>query len=145
MRLAYLAALGPIKAAQTNSIAATAVTAVVGPWASKLVALAILISIFSAANGIALTSPRVYYAMARDGLFFHRLAQVHPRFHTPAMLRVRRMSVVGSPSTRMRSARRPGAMRPRSGRLKRDAGVEVAAASASVGDKPACTSSSNSR
>jgi APA family basic amino acid/polyamine antiporter len=82
--VAYLAALGPIKAAQTDSIAATAVTAVVGPWASKLVALAILISIFSAANGIALTAPRVYYAMARDGLFFHRLAEVHPRFRTPA-------------------------------------------------------------
>jgi APA family basic amino acid/polyamine antiporter len=82
--VAYLAALGPIKAAQTDSIAATAVTAVVGPWASKLVALAILISIFSAANGIALTAPRVYYAMARDGVFFHRLAEVHPRFHTPA-------------------------------------------------------------
>jgi len=82
--LAYLAALGPTKAALTDSIAATAVTAVVGPGAAKLVALAILISIFSAANGIALTAPRVYYAMARDGLFFHRLAGVHPRFHTPA-------------------------------------------------------------
>ena len=82
--LAYLNALGPARAAQTNSIAAAALTAVVGPWASKLVALAILISIFSAANGIALTAPRVYYAMARDGLFFHRLSEVHPRFRTPA-------------------------------------------------------------
>ncbi|MCA1636578.1 MAG: amino acid permease [Acidobacteria bacterium] len=82
--LAYLAALGPVKAAQTDSIAAAAVTAVAGPAASKLVALAILISIFSAANGIVLTAPRVYYAMARDGLFFHRLAEVHPRFRTPA-------------------------------------------------------------
>ena len=82
--VAYLNALGPTKAAQTDSIAATAVTAVVGPWASKLVALAILISIFSAANGVALTAPRVYYAMARDGLFFHSLAEVHPRFRTPA-------------------------------------------------------------
>lgn len=82
--VAFLAALGPIKAAQTNSIAATAVTTVVGPWTSKLVSLAILISIFSAANGIALTAPRVFYAMARDGLFFHRLSEVHPRFRTPA-------------------------------------------------------------
>jgi basic amino acid/polyamine antiporter, APA family len=82
--LAYIAALGPTKAAQTDSIAATAVTAVIGPGAAKLIALAILISIFSAANGVALTAPRVYYAMARDGLFFHRLAEVHPRFHTPA-------------------------------------------------------------
>jgi APA family basic amino acid/polyamine antiporter len=83
--LAYIAALGPASAAQTDSIAAAAVTAVAGPWASKLVALAILISIFSAANGIALTAPRVYYAMARDGLFFHRLSEVHPRFRTPAI------------------------------------------------------------
>jgi len=60
------------------------VTAVAGPAASKLIALAILVSIFSAANGVVLTAPRVYYAMARDRVFFHRLAEVHPRFHTPA-------------------------------------------------------------
>lgn len=82
--IAYLVALGPIKAAETDSIAAAAVTAVAGPAASKVVALAILVSIFSAANGIVLTAPRVYYAMARDRVFFHRLAEVHPRFHTPA-------------------------------------------------------------
>src|SRR5437016_3647139 len=82
--LAYLAALGPVKAAQTDSIAAAAVTAVIGPAASKLIALAILISIFSATNGITLTAPRVYYAMASDGVFFHQLAKVHPRFRTPA-------------------------------------------------------------
>jgi len=39
---------------------------------------------FSAANGLTLTAPRVYYAMARDGVFFQRLATVHPRFGTPA-------------------------------------------------------------
>src|SRR5213593_4570059 len=82
--LAYLAALGAAKAAQTDSVAAAAMTAVVGPAASKLVALTILVSIFSATNSIALTAPRVYYAMARDGLFFHQLARIHPRFRTPA-------------------------------------------------------------
>jgi APA family basic amino acid/polyamine antiporter len=40
---------------------------------------------FSATNGIFLTSPRLYYAMARDGVFFRRLADVHPRFGTPAV------------------------------------------------------------
>jgi APA family basic amino acid/polyamine antiporter len=40
---------------------------------------------FSAANSVVLTAPRVYYAMARDGLFFERLAEVHPRFGTPAV------------------------------------------------------------
>jgi APA family basic amino acid/polyamine antiporter len=44
----------------------------------------IAVSIFSAANGLLLTSPRVYFAMARDGVFFERLAVVHPRFGTPA-------------------------------------------------------------
>src|SRR5947208_7991660 len=82
--VAYLAALGPAKAAQTDAVAATAVAAVVSPAASKLVAIAILISIFSAAKGIALTAPRVYYAMARDGVFFDQLAKIHPRFRTPA-------------------------------------------------------------
>jgi APA family basic amino acid/polyamine antiporter len=82
--LAYLAALGPAKAAQTDSIAAAAMSAVIGPWASKLVAVAILISIFGATNGLSLTAPRVYYAMARDGVFFHKLAAIHPRFKTPA-------------------------------------------------------------
>jgi APA family basic amino acid/polyamine antiporter len=83
--VAYLAALGPRAAAESNSIAAAAVAATVNPTASKLVAVAILIAIFSAANGIVLTSSRVYFAMARDGVFFERLAEVHPRFQTPAL------------------------------------------------------------
>src|SRR4029077_16764395 len=42
-------------------------------------------SIFSAMNGITISAPRVYYAMARDGLFFSSLADVHPRYGTPAV------------------------------------------------------------
>src|SRR5215813_10310909 len=81
---AYLAALGPAKAGQTDAVAAAAVTAILGPGAAKLIVLAILIAIFSATNGLTLTAPRVYFAMARDGVFFHQLAKVHPRFKTPA-------------------------------------------------------------
>ena len=82
--VAYLVALGPEKASASEAIAATAVTAVLGPWAGKLVALTILISVFSATNSVVLTAPRVFYAMAKDNLFFKSLAEVHPRFHTPA-------------------------------------------------------------
>jgi basic amino acid/polyamine antiporter, APA family len=82
--LGYLAALGPAGVASSDRLAATAVATVVGPTPAKLVAVVILVSIFSAANGIMLTSPRVYYAMASDGLFFRRMAEVHPRFKTPA-------------------------------------------------------------
>ena len=81
--LAYLVALGPAVASHSEAIAATAATAVLGPWAGKVVALTILISVFSATNSVVLTAPRVFYAMAKDNLFFKTLAEVHPRFHTP--------------------------------------------------------------
>jgi APA family basic amino acid/polyamine antiporter len=82
--LGYLAAVGPAQAAATDRIATTAVASVAVPAAANLVALAIMVSVFSAANSTNLTAPRVYYAMAADGLFFRWLAQVHPRFGTPA-------------------------------------------------------------
>lgn len=82
--LAYLAALEPAEVAASKSVAADALNRVAGPTAAKLIALAIAISIFSAANAITLGASRVYYAMAEDGLFFRRLAEVHPRFGTPA-------------------------------------------------------------
>ena len=82
--VAYLVALGPVGTAASDTVAATSVAAVVGPWAGKFVALTILISTFSAANSVILTAPRVFYAMAKDNLFFKSLAEVHPRFHTPA-------------------------------------------------------------
>jgi APA family basic amino acid/polyamine antiporter len=81
--LGYLVALGPESAGGSEAIAATAVKAVLGPWAGKIVALTILVSVFSATNSVVLTAPRVFYAMAKDNLFFARLAEVHPRFHTP--------------------------------------------------------------
>jgi len=82
--LAYVAALGPTQAAATDRIAATAMTAVAGPVAGKVIAIVIMISVLSAANSTILSAPRVYYAMAADGLFFRRLADIHPRFGTPA-------------------------------------------------------------
>ncbi len=80
----YIAALGPQAAAASDHVAADAVGVLLGPIAGKLVGALILVSIFSAANGLLLTAPRLYFAMARDGVFFKRLAMVHPRFGTPA-------------------------------------------------------------
>jgi basic amino acid/polyamine antiporter, APA family len=82
--MGYLVALGPAGASASNAIAATAARAVLGPWAGKFVALTILISVFSATNSVVLTAPRVFYAMSKDNLFSKTLAEVHPRFHTPA-------------------------------------------------------------
>jgi APA family basic amino acid/polyamine antiporter len=81
---AYLVALGPVAATASDAIAATAVGVVLGPWAGKIIAVTILISTFSSANSVILTAPRVFYAMANDNLFFKKLAEVHPRFRTPA-------------------------------------------------------------
>lgn len=82
--VAYLAALGPAGVAGSDRVAADAATALFGPAAGKLIALMILVSIFSAANATLLTTPRAFFAMARDGIFFGKLAEVHPRYGTPA-------------------------------------------------------------
>ncbi|HKW41328.1 MAG TPA: amino acid permease [Gemmatimonadales bacterium] len=80
----YVAAVGASGVAASDRIAADSVRALLGPAAANIVTLVILVSIFSAANGLALTGPRMYFAMARDGVFFESLAEVHPRFGTPA-------------------------------------------------------------
>src|SRR5438132_1209350 len=79
------AALGAAGVAATDRVAADAVRTLFGSGAARLVTLVILVSIFSAANGMVLTGPRMYFAMARDRVFFRSLADVHPRFGTPAL------------------------------------------------------------
>src|SRR5882672_7991815 len=81
----YLAALGTEGVAHSDRVAAEAVGAIVGPGSAKLIAAAILVSMFSATNGLTLSAPRVYYAMARDGLFFRTLGDVHATYGTPAV------------------------------------------------------------
>ena len=48
-----------------------------------LVSIFVMISSFSSLNGSMLASPRVFFAMADDGMFFETIARVHPRFKTP--------------------------------------------------------------
>lgn len=81
--LAYLYAFPSNIIAKSSRIAADAMKAAIGPAGASVIAFFILFSIIGAANGHHLTSPRVYYAMAKDRLFFKKLAEVHPRFLTP--------------------------------------------------------------
>ena len=83
--IGYIAALGADGAMNSERIAAESMAALFGPAAGKVIAAIILVSMFSAANGITLTAPRLYYSMSRDGVFFAKLAEVHPRFNTPAI------------------------------------------------------------
>ena len=52
-------------------------------WGGPLIAIAIMISTFGAVNGTTMMSARIYFAMARERLFFRSLGDVHPRFRTP--------------------------------------------------------------
>ncbi|HWC46846.1 MAG TPA: amino acid permease [Casimicrobiaceae bacterium] len=81
--LGYVAALGLRGAAASDHVAADAMRAAFGPASGTALVVLVLVSIFSAANGLTLSAPRMYYAMARDGLFFARLRAVNPRFGTP--------------------------------------------------------------
>ncbi|HEU4995467.1 MAG TPA: amino acid permease [Gemmatimonadaceae bacterium] len=83
--IGYFAALGVDGVASSKTVASDAASAAFGPWAAKAMAAVILVSIFSASNGMMLTLPRLFFAMSRDRLFFARLAEVHPRFGTPAI------------------------------------------------------------
>jgi basic amino acid/polyamine antiporter, APA family len=66
-------------------IAADAAQAIMGRGGVVFVSLAIMISTFGTLNGSMMTGPRIFFAMADDRLFFRRLADVHPRFGTPAL------------------------------------------------------------
>jgi basic amino acid/polyamine antiporter, APA family len=54
-----------------------------GPSGAGLMALLVLVSTFGCANGLVLSGARVYWAMARDGLFFRAVAELHPTWKTP--------------------------------------------------------------
>jgi APA family basic amino acid/polyamine antiporter len=57
---------------------------VVGPAGQRLISAGIAVSTFGFLNLVILVTPRVFQAMAADGVFFKGLAQLHPRYRTPA-------------------------------------------------------------
>jgi APA family basic amino acid/polyamine antiporter len=74
----------PIDQVMTSTrIAADAAAAAIGPRTASAVALLVAVSAFGGMAGLVLAGPRVYYAMAEDGLLFDWAARVHPRFKTP--------------------------------------------------------------
>jgi APA family basic amino acid/polyamine antiporter len=82
--LAYMFLLTPAQMAASPRVAADAVGTVLGSVGGSLISLAIVISTFGVVGIYTLTAPRIYYAMAADGVFFKKVAEIHPRFHTPA-------------------------------------------------------------
>ena len=83
--LAYLRVLPLPALAQFPLVAAKAMEVLAGPAGASFVSALILCSIVGSLNGNVLAGPRVYFAMARDGVFFPAVGRVHPRFQTPAL------------------------------------------------------------
>ena len=81
--LAYLAVL-PVREIRTSRLVAADVAArLIGPSGVRFVGITVMLSTFGTLTGSLLTAPRIFFAMADDGLFFRRVAAVHPRFQTP--------------------------------------------------------------
>jgi APA family basic amino acid/polyamine antiporter len=83
INVAYMMLLSPEQMASSPRVASDAVSTILGSTGSSLIALAIFISTFGTAGIYTLTAPRIYFAMAQDGLFFRKVAEVHPRYQTP--------------------------------------------------------------
>jgi APA family basic amino acid/polyamine antiporter len=83
LNAAYLAVLPAERVLSSSRVAADAAAAAAGPRAAALVAALVVVSAFGAVNGIILAGPRVYLAMARDGLAPRWIGDVHERFRTP--------------------------------------------------------------
>ncbi|MCI0571125.1 MAG: amino acid permease [Myxococcaceae bacterium] len=82
--LTYLRTLGAEGLAASSAPAADALGQLLGPAGRTFITAGIAVSTFGFLNLVILVSPRVYQAMAADGLFFPQLARLHPRYRTPS-------------------------------------------------------------
>jgi len=79
----YLVPLTKVTSDQTFVAQAGAV--LFGPLGGKVLAAIVVLCVFSSLSALIMAAPRVYYAMAQDGLFLHAVARVDPRYGTPAL------------------------------------------------------------
>ncbi|HTI64426.1 MAG TPA: amino acid permease, partial [Gemmatimonadaceae bacterium] len=83
LNAAYFHVLSPERIAASTRVAADAADAVLGHGGAALMSAIVAVSTFGALNGVILSGPRAYLAMARDGLLVSWAGATHPRFHTP--------------------------------------------------------------
>src|SRR5437660_7079762 len=74
-----------IQYATEDRVGTAVMTQMFGAAGGSLMAIAIMLSTFGCCNGLILAGARVYYAMAKDGLFFRRMASLHPTYKTPSV------------------------------------------------------------
>jgi basic amino acid/polyamine antiporter, APA family len=83
LNAAYFHVLRPDRIASSTRVAADAADAVLGQGGAAMMSAIVALSTFGALNGVILSGPRAYLAMARDRLLFAWAAAIHPRFRTP--------------------------------------------------------------
>lgn len=83
LNAAYLRVLPLPQLIASQRVAADAANALVGRWGAAVVSALVIVSGAGSLNGIILAGPRVYFAMAEDGLAFRWLGAIQPRFRTP--------------------------------------------------------------
>lgn len=83
VNFAYMFLLPLETIAASELVASDAATVVLGPIGASFIAAAVMISTFGANNGYILTGARIYFAMAKEGVFFRSLANLHPTYRTP--------------------------------------------------------------
>jgi len=81
--IGYLAVLSVDEIQHSPLVAADVAQRLIGPAGVVFVSVTVMLSTFGALTGSLFTSPRIFFAMADDRLFFRGVAKVHPRFHTP--------------------------------------------------------------
>jgi APA family basic amino acid/polyamine antiporter len=79
----YLLPIGQVAGAKL--VAADAAQAIFGSLGVGMVAVVVMVSTFGGLAGSMLTGPRIFFAMAEDGLFFRSVGRIHPRFRTPSV------------------------------------------------------------
>ena len=80
----YHGILGLEAIRETNRVGAEVAIALLGPIGAGAFAILVMISATGSVNGTIIAAPRVYYAMAKDGIFFRWLNYVHPKYRTPS-------------------------------------------------------------
>ncbi|MCL4540472.1 MAG: amino acid permease [Bacteroidetes bacterium] len=81
--LAYMYVLPIHQMAHSQLVASDAISTFFGSNGAALIAVAVMISTFGTVNATTMTTARVYFAMAKDGLFFKKISSVHPKYKTP--------------------------------------------------------------
>jgi len=81
--IAYLGVMSVDEVRHSKLVAADVAMRLVGPAGVTFVAITVMLSTLGTLNGSILTNPRVFFAMAADGLLFRKIAAVHPRYQTP--------------------------------------------------------------